>query len=146
MTSGTGTITALSGTGCSSGVCTMTTPGVDGEYRAVVEAALTTQGSGGTCTTGTLSLMLNFRSALAGTTYSTSLFPIANLTTGVFASSVAFNSSSVQAANDTISAPREFRAKAGTAITFAVNQTIGSNCTTPQVFAISVALYGPLGY
>lgn len=143
MTSGTGTITAI----CSSGICSMTTPGADGTYRFVIQIIETTVGSGGTCTLGTVRAEISYRDADTGVTFTTQpafLYSSVNGAAVVTAATMA--ATNPGAGNNYTSFPREFRAKAGTAITFNLNQVAGSNCTTPPVFTIRPALYGPLGY
>lgn len=127
------------------GPTAMVTPGANGSYRFVVQIMETTAGSGGTCTAGTLGVMLIWKDADTAVTYtfnpavpSIPLYPINNTSvTG------APQMTSGAPANTTTwtSVPREFRAASGTAISYQVAQQTNSNCTTPPVFAVRPALY-----
>jgi len=147
MSTGTGVVTVGTGTGCTSGVCTMTTPSVDGTYRFVIQAVPTTAGVG--CTAGTLRANIFYRDVDTGTTYTdASSLNIAFNGSGTLSVSLIPNALALTSgAINWKSVPIEFRAKAGTAIQYDINQTAASaNCTTFPILTFRPALYGPLGY
>lgn len=145
MISGTGVNTGLTGAECTSGICTMTTPGADAVYVLYVNIFETAAGSGGTCTTGQTRVDMGYKGA-NGVTYATStlsvpMFSKAAVTTLV--STATMTTGGVAAANDYFSGPIRFIAKSGTAITWEVEQAIAGNCTTQPVFSVQVQLLGP---
>ncbi len=146
LTAGTGVLTTLSGSGCSSGVCTMVTPAADTTYKITFQTILTTAGSGGTCTTGGIRVELNYKDPDSNTTYSAvPAFTYLAANTAATATSMAFQGAAVGAGQNYQTFYREFRAKASTAVSYQVDQTGASNCSTPPVFTIRPALYA-LGY
>ncbi len=149
MTSGTGFLTSgLSGTGCSSGTCTMTTPSANGNYRIQGELVETTAGSGGTCNAGAVTMQFCYKNSFTGLALScSSSAPVMQFATLAAPSTVTgatMTGGTPSSLNDYIGQGKEFRAASGTAIQVVLNQTVGSNCSTPPVFGVWVALYGPL--
>jgi hypothetical protein len=141
MTSGTGTITGI----CSSGVCTMASSGLTaGTYKLQVQIVQTTTGNGGTCTTGTVKFEYGYKDADTGVTYSNTsggilLFgTISGLT---LTQNVVMTNGGNSGATNFVSYPISFRAATGVAITYTIQQTAASNCTTPPVFAVRPSLY-----
>lgn len=127
------------------GPTAMVTPGANGTYRFVVQIMETTAGSAGTCTAGTIGVMLTWKDADTAVTYTVApavptiaFYPISG--TGV-TGAPQMTSVGPSAASNWTSVPREFRAASGVAISYDVVQQTNSNCTTPPVFAVRPALY-----
>ena len=148
MLSGTGTITAITGTGCTSGVCTVTTPPADGTYSCAVEVYETAIGTG-TCTTaGVLAFYMGYTNPDSGAVYALTGTSNQFFNNGAsILQSFTMNTSAPAEANDWKMLSTDFRAKSGVPIKFQFQQTTGNSCTTatPQ-FGVSVACYGPKGY
>lgn len=146
MSAGTGVVTTGTGTGCVSGVCTMTTPAVDGTYRFVIEAIITTAGVG--CSSGTLRANILYRNSENLATYTdASGMSMAFNGSGVVARDIVPNVIALSSAlADLKSVSIEFGAKAGTAIQYDINQTAASvGCSTFPILTFRPRLYGPLG-
>ena len=142
----TGLSEATSGTNAVlTGPTTMTTPLTSGTYRLSFEIIQTAPGSGGTCTGGSISVSVGFKSADSGVV--TPVGTIGNLafhslnSAATFAATILMTAASNGFPTDFISVPIEFRAASGTAIQYQVFQNTNSNCTTPPVFAVRPALY-----
>jgi hypothetical protein len=123
----------------------MTTPGVDGTYRFTVEVVQTTQGTGGTCTTGAVAAQVLYTNPDNNTAYTVSV-PMRTENAAPFATTMSIINTANGQGAAWVAAPFEFRAKSGVAIKFQMNVTQGNNCTTVPVITIRPALYGPLSY
>lgn len=144
----TGILTTVSGTGCSSGVCTMTTVGAAGPqtFRVNAQAILTTAGVG--CTSGSIQVQFNWTDPDSNTVYSSE--PITFTTASSSATnvtSITANTAAIGPNTNWIANSKQFRAKGSTTIQYQVNQTAAEQgCSVLPSFAIRVALFGPLGY
>ena len=140
------TPTLGSGTGIISGPTTLTTPSVDGTYKALFQVVQLTVGTGGTCSTqGTVQIYLQWKDAdqnygVTGT-YNFLMQTLTGNTTSV---NMVF-AGTINASDSWIGSREGFRAKAGTAIAYSINASAGSNCTTPATFIVRPSLWY-LGY
>lgn len=126
------------------GPITMTTPSAAGTYKFSMQITQTTPGSGGTCTTGAVTVSLGYKDPDTGVVYTVgtvgmmTFYPLSS-------TSPSANPLMVAAANGSATnwtaIHREFRAAAGTAIQYQVTQQAASNCTVPPVFSIRPVLY-----
>lgn len=133
-----------------SGPTTMFTPTADGTFRLTAEIIQTTAGNTGTCTLGGVGISLGYTNPDSGVTYTVGTTTNGQWrainATGVAGSASVLAGVANGAANNFFLVPIEFRAKAGTAISFQLFQSIANNCTNPPVITARIALYGPLGY
>jgi hypothetical protein len=115
-----------------------------------VQVAETTKGTSGTCTTGNISVYLCYEdydqqvsygsggtacSAAASVAPMTMSFTSSNWA-AVGATTPTFTTTSPVAGNNTHSIPIDITVASGTAITYSIEQTTASNCTTPPVVAV----------
>jgi hypothetical protein len=136
----TGTI-PITGPGCSSNTCTMVTPGADGTYRFIYQAATTTSATGACSSGGSVDIRLSYQDPDTGTSFSSALVsaraingtslvqhltlgftappPIANIFYGFF----------------------EFRAKQSVPVTLDIFQAAGTAaCTAAPAYTIRTVL------
>lgn len=136
-------VTMTSGTGIIGSATTMVTPGSNAAYSFSIEISETAGGSGGTCSTqGAVAVQLGYTDAdssvaIQGTPANNMVLTALNAVTGAASFTAAASPGAGTVATAT---PRMFRAKSGAAITYAVNQTVGSNCTTPPVITVRPVL------
>lgn len=128
-----------------SGPTTMLASGsvTTGDYEADFEIIITTQGSGGTCTTGSVAISMGYANDTSTYAVSSSAGNITFHALNAAAMNVTATVSNIAvgAAGDFISVPFKFRAVTGTAITYQIIEVTGDNCTTLPVITVRPALY-----